>query len=144
MKSKTTERKSATSQPVTTRVSVPDLRRAIQKLPADRPLRQTGVWYLTQKQHWLGWLDEYNTRGAYGRKAGMNRDARFAYNHIVCPPMLLWLASAAGVKSSLLRAAKQAAVPLKTEMAQAGAIRRHVPWEVVAEALWPRKTGSRQ
>ena len=30
--------------------------------------------------------------------AGTQRDARFAYNHIVEPKMLLWLIEAAGVK----------------------------------------------
>jgi hypothetical protein len=41
---------------------------------------------------------EYDGPGAYGRIAGKQRDARFAYNHIVEPKMLLWLIKAAGVK----------------------------------------------
>ena len=144
MKAKGVVRRSATVQPAIRRVSVPALRRAIQKLPAGRPRKQPGVWYLTQKEHWLGWLKYYNTKGAYGRIPGLNRDARYAYNHIVCPPMLLWLASAAGVKASRVRAARREAATRESEPAQAAAIRRHVPWELVAEALWPRKTGVRR
>ena len=123
---------------------MPSLRRAIQKLPAGKSLKRPGVWYLTQREHWLGWLKYYNTKGAYDRIPGLNRDARYAYNHVVCPPMLLWLASAAGVKMSLMRAAKREAATLERMRAQAGAIRRHVPWEVVAEALWPTKTETRR
>jgi hypothetical protein len=136
--------KSAKAPPSARRISVPALRRAIQKLPAGKPLKRPGVWYLTQREHWLGWSKEYDTQGAYDRIPGLNRDARYAYNHIVCPPMLLWLASAAGVKAGRVRAAKREAATLERMPAQAGAIRRHVPWELVAEALWPEKTGSRK
>jgi hypothetical protein len=27
-----------------------------------------GVWYNSQKQHWTGWLGEYDGPGAYSRK----------------------------------------------------------------------------
>lgn len=144
MKKKRVAQKSVTARPAIQRISVPELRRAIQKLPADKPVKQPGVWYLTQKEHWLAWLRYYNTEGAYGRIPGLNRDARYAYNHVVCPPMLLWLASAAGVKTSRILAAKREAARLERMPAQAGAIRRHVPWELVAAALWPEKTGARR
>jgi hypothetical protein len=74
------------------RISVPQLGRAIQRLNADEPVEVPGVWYLTQKEHGRGWLKYYNTEGAYGRVPGMNRDARYAYNHVVNPRMLEWLA----------------------------------------------------
>jgi hypothetical protein len=38
------------------------------------------VWYSTQKEHWLGWLKEYDGPGYYGRKK-RHRSAEFAYNH---------------------------------------------------------------
>ena len=122
------------------RISIPELRRAIARLPADAPVKQPGVWYLTQKEHWLGWLKYYNTEGAYGRRPGLNRDARYAYNHIVEPKMLLWLLPAVGVSPVRVRAARSSAAREKTMMAQSAAIRRVVPWEVVAEALWPGRT----
>lgn len=64
-------------------ISVQTFRRAIQRLPSDEPRAESGVWYLTQKQHWLRWLGGYHGPGAYGRLTGKRRDARFAYNHIV-------------------------------------------------------------
>jgi hypothetical protein len=68
------------------------------------------VWYRSQKEHWLGWLSEYGGPGFYGRKTTSRRSAEFAYNHIVCPPMILWLAEAAGVQRLLVLRAKDAAL----------------------------------
>jgi hypothetical protein len=31
-------------------------------------LRGRPTWYASQKQHWLGWLGDYASPGAYGRK----------------------------------------------------------------------------
>jgi hypothetical protein len=59
------------------------------------------VWYKSQKEHWLGWLSEYDGPGFYGRKTNGSRSAEYAYNHIVCPPMVLWLAEASGVEKSV-------------------------------------------
>lgn len=110
--------------------------RAIRRLPADAPVADPKKWYLTQKQHWIGWLGEYHTAGAYGRQVGDKRDARYAYNHIVEPKMLLWLIEAAGLPAATVRKAKKGAAQGKTMMAQSAAIRRLVHWDEVAEALW--------
>jgi hypothetical protein len=60
-----------------------------------------GVWYTSQKEHWLGSLSEYGGPGYYGRK-NSHRSAEFISNHIVCPPMVLWLAEASGVPKTRL------------------------------------------
>lgn len=112
------------------------LLRAIRRLPADTPVVDPKKWYLTQKQHWIGWLGEYHTAGYYGRKSTEKRDARYAYNHIVEPKMLLWLIEAAGLPAATVRKAKKGAAQGKTMMAQSAAIRRLVHWDEVAEALW--------
>jgi hypothetical protein len=117
-------------------ISIAKFRRAIEELPSDAPRSRPGVWYHTQKEHWFGWLREYDGPGAYGRKPAPNRDARFAYNHIVCPEMLLWLIEAAGVKQTLVVAAQNAAATGTTMMQRSGAIRKHVPWAEVRTALW--------
>ena len=117
-------------------VSVPQLIEAIRKLPSDAPRDDPRKWYRTQKEHWLGWLSEYDGPGAYGRIEGKSRDARFAYNHIVEPAMLLWLITTAGVKPELAEAARQASTEGRTLMQKSGAIRRHVPWNEVAQVLW--------
>lgn len=96
-----------------------------------------GVWYESQKEHWLGWLEEYDGPGFYGRKTHGGRTAEFVYNHINCPPMLLWLAEAAGVPKKSLLAAKRSALagPAKRG-SHCGLIRKAIPWAVVEECLW--------
>src|SRR5580704_12913912 len=100
------------------------LARKIKKFPAVVPITASyerslvargvwdseGVWYESQKEHWIGWLSEYDGPGAYGRKRGRGRSAEFVYNHIGCPPMLLWLAEAAGVSKTRVLAAKRSAL----------------------------------
>ncbi len=117
-------------------ISIDQLARAIQRLPSDQPRVQSRVWYKTQKEHWLGWLREYDGPGAYGRMPGNQRDARFAYNHIVCPEMLLWLIEASGVQESPIEDARRAYATGTTQMQKSGAIRRCVPWSEVCRALW--------
>jgi hypothetical protein len=107
---------------------------AISRLPEDRR-RQRTIWYESQKEHWIGWLFHYNSPGAYGRKVTHGRDARFVYNHVVCPGLLAYLADASGVARGLVRQAKRIATSHGTEMARSGAIRRVVPWNVVQDAL---------
>lgn len=94
------------------------------------------VWYDSQKEHWLGWLREYDGPGFYGRKTWEGRSAQYVYNHVMCPPMLLWLAEAAGVPRTKLLSAKRAAntAPAK-QASQCAAIRRSIPWPEVEQAL---------
>lgn len=120
-------------------ISIKSLLIAISKLPSDRPVycpRRRRLF--TQKEHWIGWLFEYNGPGAYGRQTGFKRDARFAYNHIVCPEMLLYLAKAAGVDRKQVAKANRAFTKGKTMMHKSRAIRAVITWETVAAALWPR------
>ena len=122
----------------TRRRSIVDLIRVIETLQADKSVRNPGVWYRTQKEHWLGWLGEYNSPGAYGRKVTRGRDARFAYNHIVEVGMLLYLIDAAGVDADLVREANAQAAHGRTLQSKSAAVRKVVPWEVVERALWKR------
>lgn len=126
------------------RVTVRTLIAVIRRLPADPEVLDPNKWYRTQKEHWLGWLSQYNTRGAYDRLPGRNRDARYAYNHIVEPRMLLWLADAAGIDRGKLRRAKRAALKESSMPGRSAAIRRLVPWEDVRQALWGHLGASRR
>jgi hypothetical protein len=86
------------------------------------------VWYGSQKEHWLGWLSEYDGSGYYGRKS-RGLSAQFAYNHIMCPPMLLWIAEASGVAKKKVLAATQGALSARPTLAsQCAAIRKIIPW----------------
>jgi Fic family protein len=124
------------SSAVAEAISIEQFISAIHTLPEDEPHGNPRVWYRTQKEHWLGWLKEYHGPGAYGRQTGQERDARYVYNHIVEPAMLLWLIEAAGVPSERVAAAKNAAASGTTLMQRSGAIRKHVPWAEVRKALW--------
>lgn len=107
---------------------------AISRLPEGRRKRSI-AWYESQKEHWVGWLFHYNTPGAYGRKVTTGRDARFVYNHVVCPGLLIYLADASGVSRQLVREATKVAASDAPDMAKAGRIRRIVPWELVQISL---------
>ena len=121
------------------RISVRSLAIAIRRLRTDPPVRDPHKWYLTQQEHWLGWLSEYHSPGAYGRQTGVKRDARYAYNHIVQPEMLLYLAKAAGVDRKLLGAATRACAKNRALVQKSSAIQGIIPWEIVAAALWPHR-----
>ena len=100
--------KRQSQRPLRDTISVGRLLKAIQMLPPDRPLPDPLHWYLTQHEHWIGWLREYHTPGAYGRATSVRRDARYAYDHIVEVAMLVYLAKAAGVPVRRLRSAIRA------------------------------------
>jgi hypothetical protein len=82
------------------------------------------MWYHTEKEHWLGWLSEYDGPGAYGRTGDQHRDARFAYNHIVNPYMLMYPIEAIPMRPELVEAAQVAlkANAHSTLMRMSGAI----------------------
>jgi hypothetical protein len=95
-----------------------------------------GVWYSSHKEHWMGWLSEYDGPGAYGRKSWTGRTAEFVYNHIGCPPMLLWLAEAVGVPKKNLLAAKRTALSGgKNRVSHCALIRKTIPWSAIEERL---------
>lgn len=121
------------------RISIEQFIQVIQRLPSDKPKIVPGVWYKTQKEHWLGWLREYHGPGAYGRKTGKDRDARFAYNHIVCPEMLLYLIKAVDIRSDLVEAAEKAYQSGSSLMEKSGAIRKVVPWKEIYQAIWEKE-----
>ena len=107
----------------------------------ERALRAAGwwgvrpVWYSSHKEHWLGWLKEYEGPGFYNRK-NWNRTAEYAFNHIVCPPMLLWLCEACGLDTATVKRAAAAAKKAgPTLPAMARAIRQVIPWAEVEECL---------
>lgn len=125
-------------------VSIAKFIRAIRALPSDRPEQHPTVWYLTQKEHWLGWLSQYHGPGAYGRKTDIRRDAKFAYNHIMCPPMLLWIIKAAKVPARLQEAARRDSNRAVTRHAECAAIRKNVPWSELYKALWVKNQRNRK
>ena len=124
------------------------LRRRIKRLPEATPIaahfeaaiaarkdRKKDVWYNSQKEHWLGWLGEYDGPGYYDRKT-WDVTAEQVYNRVVNPAMLVWLAEASGVPRSLVEEGSEAALSAPSNMsAQSGAIRRVIPWDLIRQRL---------
>ena len=111
--------------------SIKWLSEAIATLPSDDSVpkgTQGYNAYRTQKEHWLGWLNPSAGKGTYPRQDDSNRDARDVYNRIVEPKMLIWLATAAQVDSSLLSAAISSASATEKLPSKSAAIRKHIPW----------------
>ena len=131
------------------RVQITDFARAIWTLDPDTPkhkeletLLRIGVgygdpWYRSQREHWLGWLGDYHTPGAYNRSMKSPSEARAIYNRINCAPMLFWLGEAAGLPNSQLdRAFDAIAEKASGRVAsQCGAHRKVVPWADIEAAL---------
>ena len=119
-------------------ISIGRFIKAIEALPSDEPRVYPKKWYTTQKQHWLGWLRDYHNPGAYGRNSEVRRDAKFVYNHVVEVGMLLWLIDAAGIEPGLVSAARRSAAKASALAQKSAAVRKHVPWAEVENALWKR------
>jgi hypothetical protein len=104
----------------------------------ERAMRRNGQrepWYMTQQEHLLGWLREYDGPGYYGR-ANWDRTAEFVYNHFNCAPGLLWIAEAAGALYSLLLKAKRAVLRAgPRNPTQSAAVRRFFQWRDVETLL---------
>lgn len=102
---------------------------------AERKSRKRDPWYGSQKEHWLGWLSEYDGPGYYGRSS-WDVSAETVYNRVVNPSMVLWLGEAAGVSKSVIEAAARDALAGKPSMAaQSGGIRHVVTWPMIADRL---------
>lgn len=94
-------------------------------------------WYRSQREHWLGWITVKE------RKDGTNLAAAPAsrrWNSHSSPPMLSWLAEAAGVDAETFERAAEAAVDAiggsgKESAATAKAVREVIPWATVENAL---------
>ena len=94
-------------------------------------------WYKSQKEHWLGWLGDYDGPGFYERKTHAGRDAKYIYNHIMCSPMLLYLPEALGVSTELIKKAYDEVIKTNDpKMAkQCRTIRIIIPFELVEKEL---------
>lgn len=117
---------------------------AIERLRSDEPVplgTQGYNQYTTQKAHWLGWLNPAAGTGSYPRTDNGKRDARDVYNRIVEPKLLLWLVTAAEISPELIKAANDEASRNTGLASKSAAIRKHIPWTTLADALH-RKLGT--
>ena len=89
--------------------------------------------YKNQKEHWIGWLEDYPTGGAYNRKES-NRDSEYIYNHIQNISMLFWLCEAIGLSDSLLDKVAKNIISVQPRK-RCGVLRATISWEVVKQGL---------
>lgn len=111
---------------------------AIKPLPSDDPVpkgTQGFNLYQTQKDHWLGWLDPSAGTGTYPRQTGASASACKVYNRIMEPKMLLWLAGTAGVSLQRVAEARVAADQHRAFASKCAAVRKVLPWRLVADLL---------
>mgnify|MGYP001173299248 CR=1 FL=1 len=111
--------------------SVEKLINVIKKLPADKEVpsgTQGYSRYNSQKAHWLGWLSK-KPGAKYYRQDAPNRGAKFVYNHIMEPKMLLWLITASGVDNKRIENAQKDSDNARTMASSCAAIRKVVSWE---------------
>jgi len=124
------------------------LRAVIEKLPSHSHFSQKleanpllainrNPWYKSQKEHWMGWLGEYDGPGFYERKTHTGRDAKYIYNHIMCSPMLLYFPDSLGVSAELIKKAYDEVIKTNDpKMAtQCRTIRSIIPFELLEPKL---------
>ena len=117
-------------------MSIATLRERIARLPAD-PLYVFHI-YNNQQGHWDLWLSDYLTAGSYGRTV-IKDDARYCYNHVVNPQLLVYLGWASGVDRAIQKRAEAAVSSswIDCMPRASGAYRRIVTWEMIYDRLWP-------
>ena len=107
-------------------VSIEQFIQAIEQLPSDE----------FHKDQWLRWLKGYDEPGPFDRHPDKERSAKFVYNKLAYPEMLLWLIQAAGVDNVLIQSAKSESENFANMQSKSKAIRKYVPWDVLERTLW--------
>lgn len=92
------------------------------------------TWYKDQGEHWVGWLSGYRGGGFYGRKNN-KRTAEFIYNHIMCPPMFIWLAENLELDKSLIETAIKESLKSNKYQTQCKIIRDQLTWKMILPLL---------
>ena len=92
----------------------------------------------TEREHMISWFAANQTLGSGGyTRQAPNTSARRCYQHLQNAASLLWIAEACGVDSALVEEAYRAAVEAGDRRRACGAIRRLIPWELVASGIEP-------
>ena len=103
-----------------TEMSIEEFIQAVKRLPSHE-----------HKKEWIRWLSDYDKPGPFNRQAGEKRSAKFAYNNLAYPEMLLWLGEAVGIDIGLIEMVKADNKQIQNVRSQCAAIRRRIPWEDV-------------
>ena len=91
-------------------------------------------WWVSQREHVVGWLRDIDGAGAYNRKT-RGLGARHFYQHFQCAPGLLWVGEALGESTLVVQRAADAAGGVGRPATQCAAIRRVIPWGRIVELV---------
>lgn len=105
----------------------------VRKLPERTPIASALAPGRSSKQSWINWLTNYAELGDHPLRE--QRDARYIYNHWWNVPIFVWLAEASGVDSDKIQQAAKIAATAGNSTTQAAAIRKVLPWRLVAKHL---------
>lgn len=90
----------------------------------------------------VSWMSEMSGPGAYGRKS-KNREAKAAYNSLVCAPALIWMAEALGENPDVVRCAVAAADSAGANFtSQCVARHRVIAWNQIEELISEQSSGA--
>jgi hypothetical protein len=123
--------------------TIEELLAKVRRLPAITPQASKlplNHRYETFQEQWIGWLEQYDGPGYYGRADG-KRDARWVYQHLNNGNMIVWLNEAAGESPSTVEATIADMQRFDVVQSQAKIARSHLPWERVAKLLFDYDRG---
>lgn len=93
------------------------------------------TWYENQGEHWQGWVNGYEGAGAYNRKDN-KRTPKFIYNHIMCPPMFIWMAETVGIDNAIILEMVKEASKTEKYQEQCKIMRHFLPWEMIENYIF--------
>lgn len=93
-----------------------------------------GTWWTSQQEHMVSWFSSQKGHGAGAfTRSSPNVSARTTYNRLLAPAAFLWMAEALGELPGVVQAAADAALAEPNSRKRPGLLRRHLPWERIAE-----------
>ena len=117
----------------TQQMSREELLAIARELPDKTPVATALAPSRSSKRSWINWLTNYAELSDHPLRE--QRDARYIYNHWWDAPIFIWLAEASGVDSERIQEAAKIVASAGNSTTQAAAIRRILPWSLVAEHL---------
>jgi hypothetical protein len=113
------------------------LLRLVRTLPEHLPYSDKVRWprnYSSHREHWIGWLGEYDGPGYYDRQV-WRRSAGFVYNHLHNPGMLIWLAEGVKVdRDTIIAVVNSLPRGIINSVTNAADVRRTLSWQQVTSS----------
>lgn len=117
--------------------------RLLARLPEHLPIsddyegrypQPNGRWWSSQREHMTSWFRAQSTTGSGASpRAKPNTSAKVTYNRLLCAEGLLWINEALGQDLARVQAAADEAGAEPNRRKRCAIIRRHLPWEEVAQ-----------